>query len=149
MYVPYHMEFPGSALVCPANTFSWIKWEDKSLVAFLQRPEEPKRTSGIAENLFIYLNSWIYSLRIHCIKHESRKRQWFLTDITCCSSSSQEWSCNSVRGRGKKGLDTSKVLPTCTYPSEPLGHARCAFAIEHCWAAGKWGWGTWTDNVLQ
>lgn len=146
MYVLYCTAFPGSALVFPAYTFSWIKWEDKSLVAFLQRPEEPKRTAGTAENLFIYLNSWIYSLRIHCIKHESRKRWWFLTDRTCCSSS-QEWSCNSVRGRRKEGLNTSKELPTCTHPSEPLGHARCAF--EHCWAAGEWGWNTWTDNVLQ
>lgn len=75
-YVLYSTAFPGSALVCPACIFSWIKWEDKSLGAFLQRLEEPKTTSGIAENLFIYLISWIYPLSSHCIKHDSRKRWW-------------------------------------------------------------------------
>lgn len=54
-----------------------------------------------------------------------------------------------MRSRGKEGLDTSKELLTCTHPSEPLGHARCALAIQHRWDPGEWGWSPWTDDVLQ
>lgn len=102
--------------------------------------------------LFINLFKLLDTLRSHCIKHGSRKRWWLqkherqcVTLLTGCSSFSQEWSCDLVRGRRKEGLDTSKELLTCTHPSEPLGHARCALATQHCWAPGEWGWSPWTD----